>query len=235
MASVSLIYNAVRDLANKDARGFITPQMFNRFAKAAQISIFNKILSDLSISAKATKTGADPGRNLSLSKGLMQDIARFEKKVTDHTVSNGIAALPADMLRIISITTKGQLSLGRRRDKQVEIIYNADKLDRILRSTLSAPSNDFPVALVSNDIEVFPENIKKINIRYYREPVDPSISITDQGGLEVVSDSTDFELPENYTMDLIVEIAKMVGVNLKEPEIRNFIQIPSTNVVSPKK
>lgn len=235
MASVRLIYNTVRDLVNKDARGFITPDEFNNFAKAAQVAVFNRILSDISTATRATRSGADPGRNLSLLKGLIQDLSTFSKKVTGHAVTNGIASLPEDMYRVISITTKSQFSFGRKRDKQVEIVYDEEKIDRILRSTLSAPTNDFPVALVSDTIEVFPENIRKINIRYYRMPTDPSVTVIDAGGVETISAWEDFELPDNYTMELIVEIARMVGVNLKEQEILVYTQAPGTNVVSPKK
>ena len=235
MASVTLIYNTVRDLVSKDARGFVTPDEFNTFAEAAQLAVFNKILNDVAVATKAAKSGTDPGRNLSLLKGLIQDLSTFSKKVSSHPVSSGIAELPSDMYRVISITTKSQLSLGRKRDKQVEIVYDEEKIDRILRSTLSAPSNDFPVALVSDTIEVFPENIKKINIRYYRLPSAPSITVTEVGGVETTTAYTDFELPESYSMDLIVEIAKMVGVNLKEPEITAYVKAPSQNLVSPKK
>jgi len=235
MASVKLIYNTVRDLVSKDSRGFVTPDEFNNFAESAQMAVFNKMLSDIAIATKASKSGTDPGRNLSLLKGLIQDLSVFSKKVSSQAVTNGVAAQPDDMYRVISITTKSQLSLGRKRDKQVEIVYDEEKIDRILRSTLSAPSNDFPVALVSDTIEVFPENIKKINIRYYRLPVAPSITVVDVGGVETITDFTDFELPDSYAMDIIVEIAKMVGVNLKEPEIRAYTQLPSQNVVSPKK
>ena len=233
MASSEFVYRTVRDLANKDARGFITPDMFNRFAKVAQLKVYSKIISDLSVAAKAIKTGADPGRNMSLSKGLLQDLAVLSKK-SEINVTNGIGAVPDDFYRVIAISTKGQLSLGRRREKQVEIIYDEEKLDRILRSNLSAPSHQFPVALISDTIEVFPENIRKVNLRYYRMPVDPSITAIDRSGDEYISEATDFELSDKYIPDLVVEIAKLVGVNLKEPEVTAFVRVPSTNVVSPK-
>ena len=234
MASVKLIYNTIRDLANKDDRGFVTPDEFNSFAEAAQMSVFNNILNDIAVAARSARA-SDPGRNFSVRKCLVEDLSTFSKKAVGVAVSNGVAQRPDDMYRVISVTTKSQLSLGRKRDKQVEIVYDDEKLDRILRSTLSAPSNDFPIALVSDSIEVFPENIRKINIRYYRVPTAPSVTLIESGGVEVISQFTDFELPDSYTMDLIVEIAKMVGVNLKEPEIRAYVQAPAKNIVTPKK
>lgn len=247
MADVKHIYRAVRDLVNKDARGFITPAIFNDFAKSAQITVFNRILTGLGPAMGATKGGMDPGRNLSKRKSLLEDLSLFSVKAT-VPVTDGIAERPADMYKLMSITTKGLLSGYRRRDKQVEIVYDEEKIDRILRSTLSAPSDAFPVALISDTIEVFPENIRNINIRYYRLPKgkdtdagatssQPSVEVTDYGGIEVfTANCSDFELPDEYTTELIMEIAKMVGINLKEAEVVGYTnQQTPVSPVSPKK
>ena len=34
--------------------------------------------------------------------------------------------------------------------------------------------------------------------------------------------SIDFELPEHYYVDLVVEIAKMIGVNLRDADVVNY-------------
>lgn len=247
MADVKHVYRVVRDLVNKDARGFITPAIFNDFAKSAQITVFNRILAGLGPAMGATKGGMDPGRNLSKRKSMLEDLSLFSEKAT-VTVSDGVAQRPADMYKLISITTKGLLSGFRRRDKQVEIVYDEEKIDRILRSTLSAPSDSFPVALVSDTIEVFPENIRNINIRYYRLPKGkdtaagstssaPSVEVTDYGGVEVfTSNCSDFELPDEYTTEIVMEIASMVGVNLKEAEVIGYTgRQAAASPVSPKK
>lgn len=233
MADVKHVYKTVRDLVNKDARGFITPDMFNDFARAAQLTVFNRLLTSITAATAAKKGGMDPGRNLSKRKSVLEDLSLFSEKST-QPVTDGIAQRPDDMYKLISITTKGLLSGYTRRDKQVEIVYDEEKIDRILRSTLSAPSDAFPVALVSDTIEVFPENIRNINVRYYRLPKGkttangdasdvPYIEIVDYGGVEsFTANCSDFELPEEYSSELIIEIARMVGVNLKEQEVSAY-------------
>ena len=47
MISVIEIYNAVRDLANKDQKGFVTPRVFNAFASVAQMSVYNSLFAAL--------------------------------------------------------------------------------------------------------------------------------------------------------------------------------------------
>ncbi len=39
------------------------------------------------------------------------------------------------------------------------------------------------------------------------------------------SGSVNFELPYNYEQELVAEIAKMVGVNLKDTQLENFSRL----------
>ena len=47
MISISEVYDAVRDLANKDQKGFVTPAVFNTFAAVAQQNVYNKIFDEI--------------------------------------------------------------------------------------------------------------------------------------------------------------------------------------------
>ena len=47
MVSVLQVYNAVKDIANKEQKGFITPGVFNSFAPIAQMNIYNEMFSEL--------------------------------------------------------------------------------------------------------------------------------------------------------------------------------------------
>ena len=45
--NVNTVYQTVLALANKEQRGYITPQEFNLFAKQAQMQIFEQYFYDL--------------------------------------------------------------------------------------------------------------------------------------------------------------------------------------------
>ena len=47
MVSVNTVYQTVLALANKEQRGYITPQEFNLFAKQAQMEIFEQYFYDV--------------------------------------------------------------------------------------------------------------------------------------------------------------------------------------------
>ena len=112
---------------------------------------------------------------------------------------------------------------------------------RILRSNLSAPTKEFPVALISNNIELFPEMDEvsdNIKLTYYRTPssrtimagtlaansVDafssPNISIlsnqVQSAGVDL-RNSRNFDLPLDMFPELMEEITSMIGINLRDP------------------
>ncbi len=81
------------------------------------------------------------------------------------------------------------------------------------------------MALVSDHIHVFPTVIKKIDIRYYKYPgsrgVDGSRNTESLPPIYDTNSNTyrDFELPQHYTSDLVYEIGKMAGLNLRDADV----------------
>ena len=129
----------------------------------------------------------------------------------------------------------------------VEVIEDANKLQAILSSTLSRPTKDFPACyIVGLTLELYPHDLVLnkdiasdntadeigVDLVYYKNPASlttagaldasmPKFGITLTNNKEVynASNSRDFELPDHYVMDLVIEMAKLIGVNLKDKEV----------------
>ena len=106
MVSVQSVYETVKNLANKDQKGFVTPEMFNSFAKAAQLKIYHEIFQEVIEGKKLRRSQVDAGRNLSLVERNKTDISVFAEKVAVPKVQ-GAFEKPGDLYSIISIRTKG--------------------------------------------------------------------------------------------------------------------------------
>ena len=238
--SVNVVYGTLKNLVNKDQRGFINVDEFNRFAQVAQLRIYNRLFDQLKDGSRLERAGFGQGRDKSKFKQILEDLSIFAKS-DDKDKASGVFKRPDDLSRIISISTSGDLLLGQTTRTPVEIIYDEEKIERILGSTLNAPSESFPVALVTGDIEVFPESIQKIKVRYYKIPQSFTTAATPVRSLDPptfatistsdaydANDSRDFELPEHYTMDLVVEIADLIGVNLRDQTVQAFAQKEQT-------
>lgn len=226
-AGVQTVYNTLQDLVNKDQQGFVTPTEFNRFAQIAQLNIYNSLFDELKDAKRLSRAGFEPGRDKSRTKRIREDLAYFSKKTT-ITKTNSVSGFlkPDDLSRIISMTTFGSVLLDQSTRTQIELCYDEEKIDRILTNNLSAPSEEFPVALISEEIQVFPTNIKRIELRYYKYPTSRNNDGTRNPGPPIYDTEAnvyrDFELPEHYTSDLVYEMAKLIGVNLRDKAIVDY-------------
>ena len=92
------------------------------------------------------------------------------------------------------------------------------------------------MALIEDDITVFPTSVKRIQVRYYKQPEGissttgartvslPTFGFTVSNGKEAYNASTsvDFELPDHYTSELVFEIAKLIGINMRDANVYNY-------------
>jgi len=175
----------------------------------------------------------DAASHLSFTKRLEEDLAYFSKE-SSVSQSSGVFEKPEDLARVISMKTSGAYVFGQSTSTVIDVMYDESKIEYILQSDLSAPSESHPVAIVSEDIEVFPTSIKKIKVKYYKYPegrnvstgartaLSPRYNATNLGASNEVFDPTtsvDFELPDHYVPHLVVEIGKMIGINLRDQDV----------------
>jgi len=239
MVSVLQVYNAVKDIANKEQKGFITPGVFNSFAPIAQMNIYNEMFSELVDAKRISRQNFDPGRDKSIRKQKEEDLSFFYRREVYSGLS-GLMFKPLDLSKIISIVTNSSSIAGNTSSRATaEIIYDAEKIDYILGSNLSTPTDDFPVALVGPiQIELFPTSLSSATLSYYAKPTsfdkDGNISegspyydydVVSYNGddLELPSSSCrDFMLPPHYLNEVVMEIAKLIGVRLRDPNVTQF-------------
>ncbi len=166
---------SIKNLANKDERGFITPKVFNTFTTIAQNKIFNDLFNEMTKAQTFRARNVDAKTHQSYIKRLEEDLAFFSKEDT-VAQANGVFAKPEDLSRIISMRTAGAYVFGTSTATPIDVMYDESKIEYILQSDLSAPSATHPVAIVSNDIEVFPTSVKRIKVKYYKYPEGRNVS-----------------------------------------------------------
>jgi hypothetical protein len=259
MISVQRVYEAVREICNKDQKGFVTPLVFDTLARVAQQNIFNEMFSELKVATALRMSGRDAGRDKSAYKMVEEDLSTYVKQVNvainedpdfyqlEVTDNQGVVTQeiiepedgisftkPIDLSRIISMHVTGT-------NTSIELIYDAEKAQRVLRSNLSTPTVDFPAALVvGNYVQVFPEDVEDVTVTYYRQPrsrviatreVDAeshptysTLTVDEATGFTIFNqfDSRDFDLPEHYFNELVSEIVKMIGVRLRDTTLTSY-------------
>jgi len=104
--SVDTVYQRVLAIANKEQRGYITPQEFNLFANQAQLDIFEQYFYDINQFNRVPGNDTEYSNMLDL---LNEKLAIFQKyQQTISTIdSSGIGTLPTDVYRLGTVMYSG--------------------------------------------------------------------------------------------------------------------------------
>jgi len=210
--SIDTVYQKVLALANKEQRGYITPQELNLFANMAQQEIFEQYFYDLN---QATRI---PG-----NATVYADVDNMlEEKLQIFDVSTGLAittpgTIPSNVYRVYGVEYSGF---------DCEILKTKDFKDIIKGGYLTAPRPNRPIANISNNtlsISVN-QNISTIDngqIFYFRKPdkVKWGYVIVNKKAFYDPTYTTNFELHESEQSELVYKILKLAGVAIKKDDI----------------
>ena len=232
MASIFNVYNALKSLSNKEQKGFITPAVFNTFAPIAQVNVYNEMFEDFVSAKQQSRANLDSGRDRSKRKLVAEDVSIYIKDVALEQLDGNLFQKPGDLGKVISIRTEGEPGTGDSRS-MCEMLYNVERMNAILGSNLSTPTDAFPVAMISKDIEIFPDTITEAYITYYALPTSyevgtsnaselkPQINFNTSGIIDLLA-SRDFMIPKEYEAELLAEMCKMLGVRLRDVNLQQF-------------
>ena len=104
--SVDTVYQRVLAIANKEQRGYITPQEFNLFANQAQMDIFEQYFYDINQFNRAPGNDTEYSNMLDL---LNEKLAIFQKyqQTISSIDSSGIGTLPDGVYRLGTVMYTG--------------------------------------------------------------------------------------------------------------------------------
>lgn len=217
--SVDTVYKTVLLILNKEQRGYLTPDEFNKTATQVQLEIFNEYFEDLNQQLRV------PGNDSEYSdriKNLEEKISIFQEEAP-CSGSNG-----SFMIDIPISTPQPELyKLGTViYDEVKEIQYvQPNELLEINLSPLTKPSLYWPVYTYRNSIiKVYPNDIPdKISCTYIRKPYNPIWNFTVSApNYQYVFDtfnSVNFELHPTEQVNIITRILMYSGVIIKDPQI----------------
>ena len=211
---INHVRNTVLSVLNKENRGFLTPAEFNYYAKHAKDLIFARYFDEYNKLSSMSRSGRGGDVYADREHILRQNIERLVK-TTSVAKAGGRYAMPVDMYHLLSI-----------RNGNVEVEELEKKHEKyLIGSNLTAPSEMYPVYVdVNKFITVSPDTITgNLDFVYVRKLNDPNWTYTVVGEDLLFNGSAldyqDFELSEEDTPYLTVEILKLAGVTIREAEI----------------
>ena len=220
--SINNVHQKVLALANKEQRGYITPQEFNTFADLAQKEIFEQYFYDKN---QLMRASGNNGEYSDIIHNLNEKIAIFEKVSTTSgpsgisTFSIDAATGSSDMWRLGTVFIEDE-NIVLEEVQQKEII-------KMNSSALIKPTNKRPVYVrtSANTIALYPDTIVSGSIRctYIKKPEKP------QWGYVVINNTamydgddsvtTNFELHLSEENELVYKILKFAGLSIKRDDL----------------
>ena len=141
--NIDTVYQKVLAIANKEQRGYVTPQEFNLFANQAQMDIFEQYFYDKNQYNRLPK---DNTPYADLDHLLEEKISIFKKRQQPVTIINqfGDGTLPSDVYRLDNLT---RLSLTGVSGSTANIIEEVteDEFMLVDRSPLAKPTVQRPI------------------------------------------------------------------------------------------
>ena len=190
--NIDTVYQRVLAIANKEQRGYITPQEFNLFANQAQMDIFEQYFYDLDQFYKV------PGNDTTHSD--MVDIIRekidiFEKYRQDITSLSaaGVGTFPAHY-------------------RMGEVYYKCASLDRWFELEKTEFSfHTYPTITVTADI--------KCNYIARPATVEWAYTTVLSEALYNTNTSVNFQLHQSEESELVIKILELAGITIKDPQL----------------
>jgi len=215
--SVDTVYKTVLLILNKEQRGYMTPDEFNKIGQQVQLEIFEKYFEDLNQIVRAPQTDADYADRLSY---LEEKISIFENTST-YTVLNGAVNL-SDVHRLNTVTYNN-IELQKVGKKEY---YN------IIKSPLTKPTELYPIYLQEgSSLKIEPTSIGLIDISFIKKPLNINWNFVPDVGLGIfvftTSGTTDFELHSSEQTEVILRVLAYAGIIIRDPQI---IQAASAQV-----
>ena len=204
--SVNTVYQTVLLILNKEQRGYITPDEFNKVATQVQLQILEEYFEDLNQVSRTQQNNMDYSDRVSAVDEKIS-VFRQEAVVNRDTATSNI-------YRLGTVTYNGiELQRVQRND-----YYN------IVKAPLLAPTLKQPIYLYQdNKILSYPITATPINIDFIGAPAQPVWGFTVDANTGVYlhspTASTNFTLMPSEQSNIIIKILSYSGIIIRDPSI----------------
>ena len=234
--NVNNVYQTVLLILNKEQRGYMTPDEFNKTATQVQLDIFEQYFDDLNQQLRVPQADYDyTDRQVNLDDQISTfkclgecpyGVDYFDVPNADLISGNIIVYNDNPQSGQYAFYRIGTLTYepgGTTFPVEIERLQRSDFYE-IQKSELTAPSVNFPVYLYENkQIRVLPSIITDyVKATFIRKPLNViwAYSIGGQGQyVQDVSNSQNFELESNEQVNVILRILQYSGIIIRDPQI----------------
>ena len=163
MLNIDSVYKTVLLILNKEQRGYMTPDEFNKIGSQVQREIFETYFEDLNQQVRIQQTEYDYSNRVYNTDEKVAELKAYEAATYDSNTNK--FSLPENLYRLNTVVYEGSLELQRLTRNEY---YN------VAKSKLTKPTESCPIYLYEdNKLLVFPQSIEsEIDVSYVKKPKD---------------------------------------------------------------
>jgi hypothetical protein len=231
--NVDTVYKTVLLILNKEQRGYVTPDEFNKISTQVQLEIFEKYFEDLNQQLRVPENDSEYGyrvknvdEKISIFKTIQSLAPSWVVGTNEFHIAQSPVAITPTVHRIGTVIYKDE--------QELEKVERNDWL-RLNMSKLTRPTANYPMYLYEdNKIIIQPPNIIKedplvpgtiideFNLSYVRKPADVNWAYTVLGNGAYsydVANSQDFEIDDTDQTEVILRVLIYMGIVIRDPQI----------------
>ena len=228
--SIDTVYQRVLAIANKEQRGYITPQEFNLFAGQAQMKIFEQYFYDLNQFKRLPGTQQEVSDRISVVEEKLSTFYKYNQSITPTAGGSiDLDASATDLYRLNEVRVQYDTTDTDTPYAIAEEVLLSDH-SYLEKGTLTAPTTVRPVFKRYEEyITAYPTPTSaayanaKYFLTYIKKPSAPKWTYNVVAGQALynsgASDHQDFELHPSEETSLVNEILELAGVMMQKPNL----------------
>lgn len=217
--NVNKVYRVVLTIMNKEQRGLLTPDQFNRLGRLSQLDLIEKAFYDYNRALNREKGFGVNDEYGDIANNIKEkiDTLSISEDIAVNQSTGLVASTSTSIFKLINVTNAS-------RNLEIQEVTKSE-LNYLNASPLTAPSSSYPVFYrKENSIYVLPANagVTPLTLDFIKVHADPNWAFTGGGTSAYAYDSgssTDFQLHPSEEVSLITRILNYAGVTIKDPDI----------------
>lgn len=215
MVSINKVHKIVKALSNTDSIGNVKRETIDLFIDLSVNELYEDVFYDINKLINRQNRGL---LNTELENTTEKVRERILHYLEDQTLEkeNNTFNIPNELRYVDTLIYEEEI---------IELCKNYK--DFILNKKNA--SLDFPIALKhSNSLNIFPEEIEKIQITYLRNPIPAKWTYRVFNNTELfdpsLPDFRNIDIHDSQEDELIISVLNKIGINLKEKDLQNITQ-----------
>ena len=240
--NVDTVYKTVLYILNKEQRGYMTPDEFNKVGQQVQLEIFEAYFEELNQLQRQPQTNTEFSDRV---QQIQNKIATFEVEGAATYDENGFFYLPSNLHRLGEIYYNGTTIVQPVQQNEYLLINKSPLTSPTLSQPIYVQRGEHtsavgPPPVLHDKIFVYPTTIKEDSIKcsYVRTPVQINWAFTVNSLGAYIFTTTgaqNFELDVSEQTEIILKILQYSGIIIRDPQIvQTAAQLVAQDTVNEK-